>query len=82
MYNALVKYQKIVKTQFNRVVRKWRIDGGKEYSPKRLADLVDDLGQIVELTTPYNPEQDGTSERSIGILCERTRIVMLDIDIP
>ena len=82
MYDTLVKYQKIVKTQFNRVVRKWRIDRGKEYSPKRLADLVDDLGQIVELTTPYNPEQDSTSERSIRILYERIRIVMLDIDIP
>ena len=32
------------------------MDGGKEYSLKRLADLVDDLGQIVELTTPYNLE--------------------------
>ena len=82
VYDALVKYQKIVKTQFGRIVRKWRMDGGKEYSPKRLADLVDDLGQIVELTTPYNPEPDGTSERSIGILCERTRTAMLDMDIP
>ena len=32
------------------------MDGGKEYSLKRLADLVDDLGQIVELITPYNLE--------------------------
>ena len=82
MYDALVKYQKMIKTQFDRVVRKWCIDRGKEYSPKRLADLTDDLGQIVELTTPYNLEQDSTSERSIRILYERTRTVMLDIDIP
>ena len=38
------------------------MNGGKEYSPNKLADLADDLGQVVELTTPYNPEQDGTSK--------------------
>ena len=29
-YDALVEYKKMVKTQFNRVIKKWRIDGGKE----------------------------------------------------
>jgi hypothetical protein len=29
-----------------------------------------------------NPEQDGTSERSIGIICERTRTAMIDMAIP
>ena len=82
MYDTLVKYQKIVKTQFNQVIKKWRMDRGKEYSLKRLADLADDLGHIVELTTPYNPEQDSTSERSIGILYKYIHTIILDIDIP
>ena len=47
------------------------MDGGKEYSPKKLAELTDNLGQVVELTTPYNLEQDGTSKRAIGILYKR-----------
>ena len=81
-YDALVKFQKMVKTQFDRVIKKWRMDGGKEYSPKKLAELAEDLGQVVELTTPYSPEQDGTSERSIGILCERTRTIIIDLNIP
>ena len=58
------------------------MDRGKEYSPNRLADLAKDLGQVVELTTLYNPEQDSTSERLIRILYERTRTAMLDMDIP
>jgi hypothetical protein len=81
-YDALVKYQKMVKAQYNRVIKKWRMDGSKEYSLNKLADLTVDLGQVVELTTPYSPEQDGTSERSIGILCERTRTAIIDMDIP
>ena len=43
----------------------------KEYSLKKLAKLVDNLGQIVELTTLYNLEQDGTSKWAIGILYKR-----------
>jgi hypothetical protein len=72
----------MVKTQYNRVIKKWHMDGGKEYSLNKLADLADDLGQVVELTTPYSPEQDGRSERSISILCERTHTAMIDMDIP
>ena len=44
----------------------------KEYSPNKLANLADDLGQVVELTILYNPKQDSTSKRLIGILCEYT----------
>jgi hypothetical protein len=55
-YNALLKFQKMVNTQFNRVIKKWRMDGGKEYSPKKLTKLAEELGQIVEMTTPYNLE--------------------------
>ena len=58
------------------------MDGGREYSPNKLIELAEDLGQVVELTTPYTPEQDGTSERSIGIVCERTRTAMIDLNIP
>jgi len=29
------------------------MDRGKEYSLKKLAKLVDDLGQVIELTMPY-----------------------------
>jgi hypothetical protein len=58
------------------------MDRGKEYSLNKLSELAEDLGQIVKLTTLYNPEQDGTLERLIGIICERTRTAMIDIDIP
>ena len=29
VYNALVKYQKIIKTQFRKVIKKWCINGVK-----------------------------------------------------
>jgi hypothetical protein len=33
----------MVKTQFGKVIKKWHIDRGKEYSLKKLAQLVDNL---------------------------------------
>jgi hypothetical protein len=33
------------------------MDGGKEYSLNKLSKLAKDLGQIVELTTLYNPNK-------------------------
>ena len=44
----------MVKTQFGRVIKKWRINRGKEYSLKKLVKLTDNLRQVVEFTTLYN----------------------------
>ena len=71
----------MVKMQFKRVIKKWRMDGSKEYSPTKLTDLADDLGQVVKLTTPYNPKQDGILEQSIGILYKHTRTAIINIAI-
>ena len=32
------------------------MDGGKEYSLKKLAKFIDDLGQVIEFTMLYNLE--------------------------
>jgi len=44
----------MVKTQFKRVIKKWYMDGGKKYSLKKLVELVDNLGQIIEFIILYN----------------------------
>ncbi|KAI0992415.1 hypothetical protein K3495_g15770, partial [Podosphaera aphanis] len=81
-FEAVKKFEALSRTQYNCTIKRWRLDGGKEYSPKQMGTLASSLGQIVELTTPYNPEQDGQSERSIGILGSRTRAVIIDQKIP
>ena len=58
------------------------MDGGKEYSLKKLAELTDNLKQVVELITPYNLEQDGTSKCVINILYRYIQTVIININIP
>jgi hypothetical protein len=58
------------------------MDDGREYIIKELNKLADTLGQLVERTTPYTPEQDGKSERSIYIILNRARCIRINQDIP
>ena len=72
----------LAKTQFNKEIKAWRMDGGREYSLSQLQELCDEVGSILELTTAYTPEQDGISERSIRIVIEKVRSVMISQNIP
>ena len=82
VFEAVQKFEALSRTQYNCTIKRWRLVGGKEYSPKQMGIMASSLGQIVELTTPYNPEQDGQSERSIGISGARTRAIIIDQKIP
>ena len=79
---AIQNFNALMRTQYNATVKSWRLDCGKEYSPRQMGVLAAKLGQVVEMTTPYFPEQDGRAERSIGIIISRVRTVSIDKFIP
>ncbi|KAI0992261.1 hypothetical protein K3495_g15925, partial [Podosphaera aphanis] len=79
---AIQNFNALMKTQYDAVVKSWRLDGGKEYSPQEMGNLAAKLGQVIETTTPYFPEQDGRAERTIGIIISRVRTVSIDNNIP
>ncbi|KAI0995909.1 Copia protein, partial [Podosphaera aphanis] len=79
---AIKYFNVLMSTQYNAVVKSWRLDGGKEYSPRMMGNLAAKLGQIIETTTPYFPEQDGRAERSIGIIISRVRTAAIEMNIP
>ncbi|KAI0993347.1 hypothetical protein K3495_g14837, partial [Podosphaera aphanis] len=81
-FEAIKNFNAMVSTQFGMVIKSWRLDGGKEFSPSQIGEIASKLGQIVEMTTPYSPEQDGRAERSIGIIVSRVRTVSIEKKIP
>lgn len=81
-FNALKKHVRFCKTQYGRTIKRYRLDDGREYTIIQLDELAGELGQLVERTTPYMPEQDGKSERSIRTIMERARCNTIDQDIP
>jgi hypothetical protein len=81
-YECIKKLMALVKTQYEKEIKAWRLDGGREYSLSQFQELCDEIGSILEITTPHTPEQDAISERSIGIVLEKVRSVMIDLQIP
>ena len=57
------------------------MDDSREYGPKKLPELAKALEMIIKVTTLYTPEQDSKAKRSIRTIVERTRAIMIDIDI-
>lgn len=81
-YERIVEFTYYVKTQFNRTIKGFRLDGGTEYGGQRLRDFAKRNGIVLEVTTPHTPEQDGVAERSIQTVLQRTRTVMRDYNVP
>ena len=81
-FDSVKQFDQLCRTQYNRSVKSWRLDGGREYSPKEMAKFAEALGQVVEIATPYNPHQDGRSERSLRTVMERQRTAQIDQRIP
>jgi transposase InsO family protein len=59
-----------------------RKDGGGEFGSKKFDKWLKEKGIKIEDSAPYTPEQNGLSERSVGIVCEKARSMLLASDLP
>ena len=44
---------RLVKTQYNIIIKRFRMDGRKEYAPTQIDELIVDLGTIIKLLTLF-----------------------------
>ncbi|KAI0998651.1 hypothetical protein K3495_g9541 [Podosphaera aphanis] len=63
-------------------IKAWRMDGGTEYAPRQFKEMCAELGQRIEVSTPYAPWKDGKAELSIRTFIEKVRKTMLAMEIP
>src|SRR5438045_186808 len=59
-----------------------RLDGGREFGFTSLERWGAKHGTAIETTAPYNPHQNGVAERSIGLICQMARTMILDSGLP
>jgi transposase InsO family protein len=57
-----------------RKIKILRSDNGKEYTSKEFVNFCRDVGIKRELTTPYNPQQNGVVERKNRTMLEAMKI--------
>jgi len=59
-------------------VKRFRTDGGREYTSKKFAEYQKSEGIIKELTTPYSPQAAGVVKRANHTMMERVRCILDD----
>jgi transposase InsO family protein len=59
-----------------------RSDNGGEYTSKEFVNFCKDVGIKRELTTPYNPQQNGVAERKNRTIMEAVKTMIHDQDLP
>ena len=59
-------------------VKRFRTDGGGEYTSKKFAEYLKSEGILKETTTPYTPQSNGVVERANRTIMERVRCILDD----
>ena len=62
-------------------VKRFRTDGGSEYTSQKFAEYLKSEGILKEMTTPYTPQCNGVVARSNRMIMERVRCMLDDAGI-
>jgi hypothetical protein len=82
---VLGKFQEFkaqVENQTERKIKILRLDNGGEYTSKEFNSFCIEEGIKREFTVPYNPQQNGVSERKIRTIVEATKAMIHDQSLP
>lgn len=76
--DKIIEYTRMIQTQFGRLPKILRTDGGGEYSSATLKKFLSENGILLEQTAPYSPQQNGTAERKNRTLQEMMRCLLCE----
>jgi transposase InsO family protein len=63
-------------------LKKLRSDRGGEYTSNEFQDFCANLGMERQLTVAYSPQQNGVAERRNRTICEMTRSILTEKEMP
>lgn len=72
----------MVKTQFERHVKKVRCDNEGEFTSNDMTDFYNERGILLETTCPHTPQQNGVVERKHRHILEVARSLRFDANLP
>ena len=70
------EYKALVENNLGKKIKRFRSDGGGEYTSYEFDQLLRDSGIIREKTAPYSPEQNGISERANRTIIGRAKAML------
>ena len=72
----------MIKNHTEKKIKTFRLDNGREFTSDEFKELCRELGIKRELTTPYNPQQNGVARRKNRTIMEATKAMLHDQDLP
>ena len=76
--NKFKEFKALIENHTQNKIKTFRSDNGRELSSNVFKELCRDSRIKRELTTPYNPQQNGVVERKNRMIMEATRAILND----
>jgi hypothetical protein len=80
--NKFQEFKALVENLSERKIKVLRSDNGGEYTSNEIKDFCREAGIKRELTTPYNPQQNGVAERKNRSIVEAAKVMIHDQSLP
>ena len=82
VFEKFKEFKALIGKQWEKRIKTLRSDNGGEYTSKEFESFCKEAGIKRELTTPYNPQQNGVVKRKNGTIMEAVKTMIHDQDLP
>jgi hypothetical protein len=82
VFSKFKEFKALIENLSERKIKILRLDNGGEYTSKEFINFCRDVGIKRELTTSYNPQQNGVAERKNRTIMEAVKTMIHDQDLP
>jgi hypothetical protein len=82
VFSNFKEFKALIQNLSKRKIKILRLDNGGEYTSKEFVNFCKDVGIKRELTTPYNPQQNGVAEQKNRTILEAVKTMIHDQDLP
>ena len=82
VFNKFKEFKDLIEKLSKKRIKTLRSDNGGEYTSKEFEAFCKEAGIKRELTTPYNPQQNGVVERNNRVFMEKVKTMIHYQELP
>ena len=82
VFSKFKEFKALIENHTEKKIKTFQSDNGREFTSNEFKELCKESGIKRELSTPYNPQQNGIAEWKNRTIMEAARAMLHDQDIP
>ena len=82
VFSKFKEFKSLIENHTEKNIKTFRSNNGGEFTSNEFKELCRYLGIKRDLTTPYNPQENGVAERKNRMIMEAARTMIHDQDLP